>query len=41
VFIKEADIEEDFNAAPGVTGTLDGEYHNSVDILALQANLKF
>jgi hypothetical protein len=24
-----------------VTGTLNGEYENSVDLLALQANLRF
>jgi len=40
IFIKDAEIDEDFGTGVGA-GTLDGEYHNSVDILALQANLKF
>ncbi len=44
VFIRDSSIEEDFDAVPGpmtVTGTVVGEYENSADIFAVQANLKF
>ncbi len=44
IFIRDASIEETFEpvpTAPALTGTLEGEYANSVDIFAVQANLKF
>ncbi|MCI0431657.1 MAG: outer membrane protein transport protein [Rhodospirillales bacterium] len=44
VFVRDSSIEEDFDAVPGpitAPGTVAGEYENSVDIFAVQANLKF
>ncbi|HXV22898.1 MAG TPA: outer membrane protein transport protein [Alphaproteobacteria bacterium] len=44
IFIKQASIEETFEpvpTAPALTGTLQGEYENSVDIFVVQANVKF
>ncbi len=43
IFVLDSSIEEDFNADPGaaVPGTLQGDYENSVDIFAVQANVKF
>ncbi len=43
IFIRNASIEETFEPVPGnpATGTLQGEYENSVDIFVVQANLKF
>jgi len=44
IFIRDSSIDETFHPAPtnpAVTGTLHGDYENSVDILAVQANFKF
>jgi long-chain fatty acid transport protein len=44
IFIRDSSIDETFHPAPTVpaaTGTLHGDYENSVDILAVQANFKF
>ena len=44
IFIRDSSIDETFHPAPtnpAVTGTLHGDYGNSVDILAVQANFKF
>jgi long-chain fatty acid transport protein len=43
IFVQDASIEEDFRAPPGpgaATGTLSGDYENSVDIFAVQANIR-
>jgi long-chain fatty acid transport protein len=44
IFVLDSSIDETFHPAPttpAVTGTLHGDYENSVDILAVQANFKF
>jgi long-chain fatty acid transport protein len=42
VFVRDSDIRETLRAANGAAiGTLRGEYENSVDLLALQANMRF
>ena len=43
VFVRDSEIRETMAITPNgaVTGTLNGEYENSVDLLALQANLRF
>ena len=42
VFVRDSEIRETLRAANGAAiGTLNGEYENSVDLLALQANLRF
>jgi long-chain fatty acid transport protein len=44
IFVRDSSIDETFHPAPtnpAVTGTLHGDYENSVDILAVQANFKF
>ena len=43
IFVQDASIDEDFRAPPGpgaATGTLNGDYENSVDVFAVQANIK-
>jgi long-chain fatty acid transport protein len=41
IFVKDADINETLRAANGATiGALRGEYDNSVDIFAVQANIR-
>jgi long-chain fatty acid transport protein len=43
IFIRDSSIDETFHPIPGnpAAGTLRGDYQNSVDILAVQANFKF
>ena len=44
VFVRDSEIRETMAITPpvfGVTGTLRGEYENSVDLLAIQANFRF
>ena len=43
LFVRDADIRETMEIAPGggLTGTLEGEYENGVDLLTLQANIRF
>jgi long-chain fatty acid transport protein len=42
IFVQDASIQERFVAppGPGASGTLNGEYENSVDIFAVQANIR-
>jgi long-chain fatty acid transport protein len=42
IFVQDASIEENFVATPGpgLSGTLRGDYENSVDIFAVQANIR-
>ncbi|MDF2764822.1 MAG: rane protein involved in aromatic hydrocarbon degradation [Rhodospirillales bacterium] len=43
VFVRDSEIRETMEIAPGgaLTGTLRGDYENSVDLLAVQANFRF
>jgi long-chain fatty acid transport protein len=43
IFVLDSSIDETFHPIPGsaAAGTLHGDYENSVDILAVQANVKF
>jgi long-chain fatty acid transport protein len=44
VFVRDSEIRETMAVTPpaaGVTGTLRGEYENSVDLLSVQANFRF
>ena len=44
LFVRDSEIRERMAVTPpggGVTGTLRGDYENSVDLLAIQANFRF
>jgi long-chain fatty acid transport protein len=43
LFVRDSEIRETMEIAPGgaLTGTLNGDYENGVDLLALQANIRF